>query len=101
MRTPGGEAVRGCWGRSLTGGSLSVAFPVGFVAVLGCCTVLGLVVSVQLDAAGEELDWVSPGFISVRAIGPVTCVSFGGLAERPVNCDPDCNPAPELWQAGK
>jgi hypothetical protein len=40
MRTTGGKVARGRWGRSLVGGSLSEAFPVARVAVLGCCTML-------------------------------------------------------------
>jgi hypothetical protein len=44
MRTPGGKVVRGPWGRSLVGSSLSGPFPAADVAVLVCCTALGLVV---------------------------------------------------------
>src|SRR5713101_8264265 len=43
MRTPGGEVIRGRWGRSLFDSGLSEAFPADCVAVLLCCTVLGLV----------------------------------------------------------
>jgi len=42
MRTPGGHVIRGRWGRSLSGGSLSKSFPADSVAVLVCCTVFGL-----------------------------------------------------------
>jgi hypothetical protein len=42
MRTPGTEVFRGRWGRSLSAGSLSEAFAADGVAVLLCCTALGL-----------------------------------------------------------
>ena len=42
MRTLGGEVVRGRWGRSAAGGSLSEPLAVGDVAVLRCCTAAGL-----------------------------------------------------------
>jgi hypothetical protein len=41
MRTHGGEVIRGRWGRSLSGGSLSEAFSANSVAALLCCTALG------------------------------------------------------------
>src|SRR5712671_3193397 len=37
MRTPGGEVIRGRWGRSLSDGSLSESFSSDRVAVLPCC----------------------------------------------------------------
>ncbi len=45
MRTPGATVVRGRWGRSLSGGSLSESFSVDGVAVFLCCTTLGRTVS--------------------------------------------------------
>ena len=43
VRTPGAEVVRGRWGRSLFGGSLSESLGAAGVAVLLCCTsALGL-----------------------------------------------------------
>lgn len=42
MRAPGSEVVGGRWSRSLSGGSLSESFAAAGVAVLLCCTALGL-----------------------------------------------------------